>query len=105
MILLVESQLSSTNPQTNQIAYSSHSALLVPSDRSCLFSNSLNQGCPVKLDIANFLLWQSMVLPIICRNKLEHHILDENSCPPKHLPEDAEKINPAFDEWVAVLIS
>lgn len=65
-------------------------------------SSLLLLTCSVKLDKGNYLLWRSMVLPIIKGYSLGGHITDLTSCPLEFLSEDAgNKINPAFEEWIA----
>ena len=66
------------------------------------FGNGLAQVCSVKLDRSNYLLWQSIILPVIQGNKLDGFIFGTKPCPTQFLSEDAEKrINPAYEEWIS----
>lgn len=59
-----------------------------------------------KLDHSNYLLWETMILPIIRGDKLDGHVLGSKPCPPEFLPRTTPgstvKIpNPEFEEWVS----
>ncbi|KAA0049614.1 UBN2_3 domain-containing protein [Cucumis melo var. makuwa] len=46
----------------------------------------LNQLTTVKLDRGNYLLWETLALPILKGYKLDGHLSDECPCPPKLIP-------------------
>lgn len=52
------------------------------------------------MDGNNYLLWKSMILPIIKGNKLEGFLDGLKACPPKFIEtEDGQKINEKYEEW------
>lgn len=65
--------------------------------------STLNQLYYVKLDRANYLLWQSIVMATIKGNKLEGYVLSTKPCPTKFFSDDAEKKNLAYEEWVSMI--
>ncbi|KAK0579227.1 hypothetical protein LWI29_023107 [Acer saccharum] len=67
---------------------------------------SLTQYGSIKLDRANYLLWETMILPIIKGHKLDGYVLGTKLCPPEFLPGttpgDTMKIlNPDYEEWIS----
>ncbi|KAK4262401.1 hypothetical protein QN277_027966 [Acacia crassicarpa] len=67
-----------------------------------LFSSS-SQTAVIKLDRANFLVWESIVLSLIEGNRLENHIDGTSCAPPKNIPGDTgTRPNPAYVEWFSV---
>lgn len=62
-------------------------------------SSSLSSS--IKLDRGNYLVWASIVLPLIEGNLLESHIDGLGSAPPRRVAGSSE-INPEFQEWRAV---
>ncbi|XP_031745012.1 uncharacterized protein LOC116405217 [Cucumis sativus] len=70
----------------------------------------LNQLASVKLDRGNYLLWQTLALPILKSYKLQGHLTEENQCPPKFIinptcgassrSTTTKTVNPKFDQWV-----
>ena len=72
------------------------------------FTTPLGSFCSVKLNHDNFLLWKSMVLPLIRGNKMEGFITGAKECPPEFIEvteegaDEAElKENPEHENWVA----
>ncbi|KAK4260979.1 hypothetical protein QN277_004035 [Acacia crassicarpa] len=67
-----------------------------------LFSSS-SQTAAIKLDRANFLFWESIILPLIKGNHLESHV-DEIACaPPKFIPGDTgNRPNSTYAKWFLV---
>lgn len=65
--------------------------------------NDLLTSVSVKLDINNFPLWRSLVLPVIRGCKLDDYILGTKECPQEFITvADSNKTkNPSFEEWVA----
>ncbi|KAK4253905.1 hypothetical protein QN277_010522 [Acacia crassicarpa] len=67
-----------------------------------LFSSS-SQTTTIKLDHVNFMVWESIVLPLIEGNRLEGHIDGTSRAPSKVISgENGEKENPAWSEWFSV---
>ncbi|KAK4276094.1 hypothetical protein QN277_019083 [Acacia crassicarpa] len=67
-----------------------------------LFSSS-SQTTTIKLDRVNFMVWESIVLPLIEGNRLEGHIDGTSRAPLKVISgEKGEKENPAWSEWFSV---
>lgn len=73
-----------------------------PSLRLTQSSNGFNLVAPVKLDKTNYLLWKSMILPLIRGHRLEEFINDTNPCPPVFI-ETTTGTTPKtkFEEWQA----
>ncbi|KAI4331764.1 hypothetical protein L6164_016721 [Bauhinia variegata] len=66
-----------------------------------LVFNGLSQAA-VKLDRTNYVLWKSLILPIIRRYKLEGCIIGTKACPNQFVQEGGQqKSNPEFEEWRA----
>ncbi|KAK4252533.1 hypothetical protein QN277_014521 [Acacia crassicarpa] len=69
--------------------------------------HSSSQTTTIKLDRSNFLVWESVVLPLIEGNKLQAHINGSGVVPPEKLTvtisvSSSLKSNPAYEEWYAV---
>ncbi|KAI4297688.1 hypothetical protein L6164_037568 [Bauhinia variegata] len=63
--------------------------------------NPLTSLCFVKLDRNNYLLWKSMILPMLRGHKLDSYILGTKPCPePFIIGESGRKTNPVYEEWV-----
>ena len=63
-----------------------------------LFSSS-SQTSSIKLDGENYLVWESIVRPLIKGNRLESHINGLGAIPPRMIAEGAGSVpNPAFLE-------
>lgn len=68
------------------------------------FVNLLNQVTTIKLDRTNFLLWQSIVIPILKSYKLEGHLFGKTPAPEMSIilpPSDDEPRDPENDIWIA----
>lgn len=62
--------------------------------------NALTSLCSVKLDRKNYMLWKSLVLPLIRGSKLDGYIFGTKECPEKFITEGStKKNNPAYEEW------
>ena len=57
----------------------------------------------VRLDRDNYLLWKSLVLPLIRGCKLDGYILEIKECPKLFLTtsDKTQKTNPYYEEWIA----
>lgn len=66
-----------------------------------LFQSS-SQTSSIKLDRNNFLIWESVVLPLIEGNRLESHINGSGIIPLRYIPGDAGVVsNPEYEDWFA----
>ncbi|KAF7829154.1 uncharacterized protein G2W53_020318 [Senna tora] len=81
------SSSSSASSATSGSSVSVAQATKTPS----LFSSS-SQTASIKLDIDNFLVWESVVRPFIKGNRLMHHISSLAPPPPETLSDGAEKV-------------
>ncbi|XP_028806151.1 uncharacterized protein LOC114761006 [Neltuma alba] len=64
---------------------------------------SSSQTTSIKLDRSNFLVWESVVLPLIEGNRLQSHIDSSSRAPPRFVPgTDGPTSNPEYEEWFAV---
>ncbi|KAL5569822.1 hypothetical protein UlMin_026397 [Ulmus minor] len=68
--------------------------------------NVLGSYCSVKLNHENYLLWKSMVLPVIRGNRLDGFIKGTKECPPEFIiKEDSGfeevHLNPDYENWIA----
>ncbi|KAK4253020.1 hypothetical protein QN277_010857 [Acacia crassicarpa] len=69
-----------------------------------LFQSS-SQTCSIKLDRNNYLVWTSVILPLIEENRLQAHIDPSAPVPPMTvvLPDSTTPVpNPAFEDWFSV---
>ncbi|KAK4283652.1 hypothetical protein QN277_000580 [Acacia crassicarpa] len=68
-----------------------------------LFSSS-SQNTTIKLDCTNFLVWESIALPLIEGNQLEGHINGSLTSLAKLLfgTPGGTRSNPAYFEWLSV---
>lgn len=76
----------------------------ITSDLSAPKLNNSNAGlslvAPVKMDGNNYLLWKSMIPPIIRGNRLEGFLDGSRECPSKFVAiEDGHKLNEKYEEW------
>ncbi|KAI5384258.1 hypothetical protein KIW84_071318 [Lathyrus oleraceus] len=64
--------------------------------------NDLPTSVSVKLDIKNFPLWRSLVLPVIMGCKLDGYMLGKKECPQEFIivADSSKTKNPSFEEWV-----
>ncbi|KAI4346153.1 hypothetical protein L6164_013226 [Bauhinia variegata] len=63
--------------------------------------NPLTSFCSIKLDRNNYLLWKSMILPMLRGHKLDNYILGTKPClEPFIISESGRKANPVYEEWV-----
>lgn len=65
--------------------------------------NDLPTTVSVKLDRDNYLLWKSLVLPLIRGCKLDGYILGTKECPEQFIStnDKTKKSNPDYEEWIA----
>ena len=75
------------------------------SNRACALFSSSSFTASIKLGRGNFLVWESIVLPLIQGNRLEGHINGPIVAPLCMVPSptlpDTNIQNPEFDEWYA----
>lgn len=64
---------SATTGSSNHVTEQTSS--LFNQNKTSSLMTTLNQFCSIKLDQTNYLLWSSMVLPVIRGNKLDGFIL------------------------------
>lgn len=96
VVFLIMSSSTSTNSSNSQPAKDPNLFSSKP------LASTLSQLCSVKLDINNFILWESSVLPIIKGHRLKGFILGSKKCLQQFIIEGTEvKQNPAFEEWSA----
>ncbi|KAK4252585.1 hypothetical protein QN277_014565 [Acacia crassicarpa] len=90
---------SQTAPQSS---VSPTTTVVSPISKTNPLFTSFNQANSIKLDRGNYLLWESIILPIIEGNKLEHHLNCHTEPPPKLIPDVAGMtVNTAFEDWHA----
>lgn len=65
--------------------------------------NDLPQTMSVKLDRDNYLLWKSLVLPLIRGYILDGYMLGTKECPEQFVTslDATKKINPNYEDWQA----
>lgn len=82
-------------------ASDSASSLALVANKYPLFHSS-SQTSSIKLNRDNYLVWESIVMPLSEGNLLDSH-LAPNSSPPARLVSCNGKMvpNPAYDEWVS----
>ncbi|KAI4305459.1 hypothetical protein L6164_028824 [Bauhinia variegata] len=69
---------------------------------SFILKNIFSVLCSVKLDRGNYLLWKSMVLPLLRGHKLDGYILGTKPClEPSISNERGHQPNPIYEEWVS----
>lgn len=76
-----------------------------------ILSSLQNRSLPtqynaIKLDRTNYLLWETMIMPIIRGHKLDGYVLGTKLCPPEFMPRTTPgstvKIpNPEYEEWLS----
>ncbi|KAI9185961.1 hypothetical protein LWI28_012373 [Acer negundo] len=67
---------------------------------------SLTQYGSIKFDRANYLLWETMIMPVIKGHKLDNYVLGTKLCPPEFLPgttpgSTVKISNPDYEEWIS----
>ncbi|KAL2471676.1 Uncharacterized protein Adt_39812 [Abeliophyllum distichum] len=102
---------STSNTPTLPSDLSSLVAPLLGGNHLSPFGMNLTQTPSVKLEKNNFLLWQSMILPIIRGHNLEGFILGSKKCPSEFLGtqtttgegKNIETIpNPEYSKWMSI---
>ncbi|KAK9157207.1 hypothetical protein Scep_003781 [Stephania cephalantha] len=77
-----------------------HNSVITPMNVFALFWNSLSQSVTIKLDGSNFLLWKSIILPVIRGYKLDGYLLGTLPCPSPIL--ESGSSNPAYKDWISM---
>ncbi|KAK9137229.1 hypothetical protein Sjap_007823 [Stephania japonica] len=62
------------------------------------FGNSLSQIVSIKLDESNFLLWKSIVVPVIEGIRFDKFIFGDKLVPPKFL-DGSDEWTPEYEDW------
>lgn len=102
--MAVHSSASATNMTMDDATEANPS--LMSQNRVNQYAPTLSQVCSIELDRTNYLMWSSLVLPMICGYKLDSFILGTNPCPELFLFEGNErKVNPKFEDMSPDVIS
>ncbi|KAL5772494.1 hypothetical protein ACOSQ2_012418 [Xanthoceras sorbifolium] len=68
------------------------------------FGGKLSHSSVIKLDRNNYLLWKSIIFPVIHGYKLDGYLLGTKPCPLEFLPatttDNYPSLNPAYEDWV-----
>lgn len=92
--LTMESRNPSSSATLEQVSSKApeNSAMLINNQNKAMpLITTLNQICSVKLDRTNYLLWSSVVLPVIRGNKLNEFIFGMKQCPEMFVGEGEEE--------------
>lgn len=105
-LLVSEPMASSTTvpPNTSNTSIATPNATIIsaPTHPKPTVMSFGSQAVSVKLDLDNYLLWQTIVLPIVRGYSLKGHIARLKSSPLEYMFENNElKINPTYQEWQA----